>query len=214
MSAAGVVSAAKSYVLFGNRMSRIGNQPIDVPSGVKVEINDRLVKVSGPKGTLDWTVPNPITAAVDGSVVTVARPNDERASRALHGLSRALIANMVKGVHVGYEIKLEIYGTGYNCKKQGTQLHLNIGFMGRGRDRAAQYMIDIPASLEIDIQTESARGDSDPARFAVRGCDKQEVGQFAAEIRKLRKPDPYKGKGIRYAGEQVKRKAGKVFAGS
>lgn len=214
MSAAGAVSAAKFCVPFGNRMSRIGNQPIDVPAGVKVEIHDRLVKVSGPKGALNWTVPSPITATVDGSTVKVARPNDERASRALHGLSRALIANMVKGVHEGYEVKLEIYGTGYNCKKQGKQLHLNIGYMGRGRGRAAQYMIDIPAGLEIDIQTEAARGDQDPARFAIRGCDKQGVGQFAAEIRKLRKPDPYKGKGIRYAGEQIKRKAGKVFAGS
>ena len=112
---------------------------------------------------------------------------------------------MVRGVTEGYEIKLEIYGTGYNVKKQGTQLWLNVGFVGRGHNRPAQFMIEIPPGIEVDIQTEAAR-------FTVKGIDKQAVGQFAAELRKLRKPEPYKGKGIRYAGEQIRRKAGKVFA--
>jgi large subunit ribosomal protein L6 len=119
---------------------------------------------------------------------------------------------MVQGVTEGYEIKLEVYGTGYSVKKQGRQLWLNIGFVGRGHNRPAQFMIDIPAGIEVDIQTEAARGDTDPARFSVKGIDKQAIGQFAAELRNLRKPEPYKGKGIRYAGEQIRRKAGKVFA--
>ena len=140
------------------------------------------------------------------------RPDDQPESRALHGLSRALITNMVTGVTDGYEKKLEIYGTGFNVKKQGQQLYLNLGFVGRGHNRPAQFMVDIPAGVEVVIETEAARGDTEPARFSVRGIDKQAVGQFAAELRKLRKPEPYKGKGIRYAGEQIRRKAGKVFA--
>lgn len=194
-------------------MSRVGNKPVPVPSAVKVDLTGRQVKVSGPKGNLSWAVPAPIDVALDGGQVVVRRPDDVPRNRALHGLSRALIANMVKGVAEGYEKKLEIYGTGYGCKVQGRELHLNIGFMGRGLNRPAQFMFEIPEGLEVDIQVPAARGNTEPARFTVRGADKQQVGQFAAEIRKLRRPEPYLGKGIRYAGEHIRRKAGKVFAG-
>ncbi len=194
-------------------MSRIGNKPVPVPPAVKVDLTGRQVKVSGPKGNLSWAVPAPIDVALDGGQVVVRRPDDVPRNRALHGLSRALIANMVKGVAEGYEKKLEIYGTGYGCKVQGRELHLNIGFMGRGLNRPAQFAFEIPEGLEVDIQVPAARGNTEPARFTVRGADKQQVGQFAAEVRKLRRPEPYLGKGIRYAGEHIRRKAGKVFAG-
>lgn len=194
-------------------MSRIGKKPVPLPSAVKTEISGRTIKLTGPKGSSAWTAPAPISLAVEGGTVVVTRADDAKESRALHGLSRALIANMVKGVTDGYEIKLEIYGTGYNVKTQGTQLLLNVGFMGRGFNKPAQFMIDIPAGLKVDVEVPAARGENEPAKFTVRGIDKQQVGQFAAEIRKLRKPEPYKGKGIRYAGEYVRRKAGKVFAG-
>jgi len=193
-------------------MSRIGKQPVSIPAGVKVHLDGRAVKVSGPKGELNWTAPPPVFIELTDGAVVVTRPDDEPRSRAMHGLTRSLIANMVEGVSKGYEIKLEVYGTGYSAKKQGAQLWLNCGYMGRGHNKPAQFMIDIPEGLEIDVATEAARGDTDPAKFAVKGIDKQQVGQFAAEIRKIRKPEPYKGKGIRYAGEQVRRKAGKVFA--
>ncbi|MFQ5804951.1 MAG: 50S ribosomal protein L6 [Phycisphaerae bacterium] len=193
-------------------MSRIGKKPVPVPAGVKVKIAGRDVSVSGPKGTLAWTAPEPIEVGLGDNQVVVRRPDDQPQNRALHGLSRALIANMVTGVTKGYVKKLEIYGAGFSVKKQGQQLWLNVGFVGRGHNRPAQFMIEIPAGIEVDVETEAARGDSDPAKFSVRGIDKQAVGQFAAELRKLRKPEPYKGKGLRYAGEQIRRKAGKVFA--
>jgi large subunit ribosomal protein L6 len=193
-------------------MSRIGKKPVRLPTGVKVNVTGRGIRVSGPKGDLSWTVPDPIEIELGNNEVAVRRPDDQPQNRALHGLSRALVANMVTGVTEGYEKKLEIYGTGFSVRKQGQRLHLNLGFMGRGHNRPAQFMIDIPANLEVAIETETARGDTEPARFSVRGIDKQAVGQFAAELRKLRKPEPYKGKGIRYAGEQIRRKAGKVFA--
>jgi large subunit ribosomal protein L6 len=194
-------------------MSRVGNKPVPIPPAVKVDLTGRQVKVSGPKGHLNWTVPAPIEIALDGGQVVVRRPDNMPRNRALHGLSRALIANMVTGVAEGYEKKLEIYGTGYGCKVQGRELHLNIGFMGRGLNRPAQFVFQIPEGLEVDIQVPAARGNTEPARFTVRGADKQQVGQFAAEVRKLRRPEPYLGKGIRYAGEHIRRKAGKVFAG-
>lgn len=194
-------------------MSRVGKKPVPIPSGVKVDVSGRRVQAGGPKGNLVWTAPEPISVALEGNQLVVSRPNDERRNRALHGLSRALIANMVKGVSEGYEIGLEIYGTGYGCKLEGKQLHLNVGFMGRGVGRKAQFMVDIPDGLTVEVKVPAARGDTDPAKFVVRGADKQAVGQFAAEVRKLRKPEPYKGKGIRYAGEHVRRKSGKVFAG-
>ncbi len=195
-------------------MSRIGNKPVSVPKGVKIELAGSLLKVSGPKGQLTWTLPSPITAAVEGSTVVVRRPDDATRNRALHGLSRALLANMVKGVAEGYSIGMEIYGTGFNCKVDGKTLLLNIGFMGRGVGHKAQFEIPIPAGLEVTVATPVAKGNTEPARFTVSGPDKQAVGQFAAEVRKLRKPEPYLGKGVRYAGEHIRRKAGKVFAGA
>ena len=193
-------------------MSRIGRKPVPIPSGVTVKLAGRGINVSGPKGNLAWTVPEPIEVALQDDQLIVRRPDDQPANRALHGLSRALIANMITGVAQGYAMNLEVYGAGYSVKKQGTQLMLNAGFMGRGHNRPAQFIIEIPPGIDVDITTEAARGDTDPARFSIRGIDKQAVGQFAAELRKIRKAEPYKGKGIRYAGEQVRRKAGKVFA--
>ncbi len=195
-------------------MSRIGKQPIALPSGVKIDVAGQAVNVQGPKGKLSWTLPAGINAAVADGRLNVTRVNDLAQSRALHGLSRALLNNMVKGVLSGYEQKLEVHGTGYSVKVAGKQLLLNIGFMGRGVGRAAQFIIDIPEGISVDVEVQAARGENEPAKFTVKGIDKQAVGQFAAELRKLRKPEPYKGKGLRYGGERVRRKAGKVFAGS
>jgi len=194
-------------------MSRIGKKPIPVPGSVKVEITGQAVKVSGPKGNLFWEIPQPITAAVRDKEVVVERPNDLAQNKALHGLSRALVANMIQGCAEGFSISLEVYGTGYNVGVEGRKLMLNIGYMGRGVGRKAQYEVPIPDGVEVKIGTPVARGNTEPARLTVSGPDKQAVGQFAAEVRKLRKPEPYLGKGIRYAGEQIRRKAGKVFAG-
>jgi large subunit ribosomal protein L6 len=194
-------------------MSRIGNKAVPIPAGVKVEVAGQGVRVSGPKGKLAWDVPIPITAAVEQNHVVVKRPNDIAQTRALHGLSRALIANMVKGVAEGYQIGLEIYGTGYNVKADGRRLLLNCGFMGRGVGKTAQFDLPMPEGVDVKVEVPAARGNTEPARFIICGPDKQAVGQFAAEIRKLRKPEPYLGKGIRYVGERVRRKAGKVFAG-
>ncbi len=195
-------------------MSRVGKKPVPIPAGVKVDVSGgRTISVTGPKGNLSWTAPTPISVAVAGSAINVTRPDDARQTRALHGTTRALIANMVEGVAKGYEIGLEVYGTGYTCKLQGRKLLLNLGYMGRGVGRTAQFMIDLPAGVDVQVLAESARGENEPARFVVKGPDKYSVGQFAAELRRLRKPEPYKGKGVRYAGEQIKRKAGKVFAG-
>ncbi len=194
-------------------MSRIGNKPIPIPKGVKIELARQGVKVSGPKGDLSWTVPEPIRATVEDDNVVVRRPDDVARNRALHGLTRALIASMVKGVAEGYRIGLEIYGTGYSAKVDGKSLLLNCGFMGRGVGKKAQFEIPIPPGLEIKVDVPVARGNNEPAKLSVNGPDKQAVGQFAAEVRKIRKPEPYLGKGIRYAGEHVRRKAGKVFAG-
>lgn len=193
-------------------MSRIGRKPIPLPAGVNVEVAGRTVNVVGPRGRLSWTVPPPVRVGLDGGQVVVSRAGDDKATRALHGLTRALIANMVRGVHEGYEIRMEIYGTGYSVRAQGRQLLLNLGYMGLGGGRPAQFVLEIPEGLQVDVEVQAARGENEPARFRIRGVDKQLVGQFAAEIRKLRKPEPYKGKGVRYAGEQIRRKAGKVFA--
>lgn len=197
-------------------MSRVGKQPITVPGGVTVSVAGRVVSVSGPKGKLNWE--HPATAAVvyddKAKVITVTREQDTKQSRANHGLTRSLIANMVAGVAKGYEKRLEIYGTGYNCKLQGRTLHLNVGFMGRRRGIGSQFELPVPDGVEIDIEKEASRGDTEPALLTVKGFDKQRVGQFAAEIRALRKTEPYKGKGIRYKGEVVRRKQGKALAGA
>jgi large subunit ribosomal protein L6 len=195
-------------------VSRIGKKPVALPDGVQVTLDRQTVRVKGPKGELSWTAPQRVTLSYDAGekAVKVARASDERRDRALHGLARALIQNMVVGVTKGYERALEIYGTGYSCKLDGKRLLLNLGYMGRGVNAPAQFQIPIPEGLNVEVLVPAARGESDPAKFVVRGTNKWLVGQFAAEIRKLREPEPYQGKGVRYAGEQIKRKAGKAFA--
>ena len=197
-------------------MSRVGKQPITVPDGVVVKLAGREVSVKGPKGQLTWQHPFTAKVAYDEGAKTLAvtRLDDSKQSRANHGLTRALIANMVTGVSTGYEKRLEIYGTGYNCKLQGRTLHLNVGFMGRRRGIGSQFELTVPDGVEVVVEREAARGDTEPAQLAIKGFDKQAVGEFAAEIRALRKTEPYKGKGIRYRGEHVKRKQGKALAGS
>jgi large subunit ribosomal protein L6 len=178
-------------------MSRIGKLPIPVPSGVDVAVDDSLVTVKGPKGTLSHSVAAPITISrgEEGTVV-VTRPDDERESRSLHGLTRTLIANMVTGVTDGYEKRLEIVGVGYRVLSKGpTQLEFQLGY---------SHSITFHAPEGITFTVDG------PTRLGVQGIDKQLVGEVAANIRKLRKPEPYKGKGVRYAGEQIRRKVGKA----
>ena len=187
-----------------------------VPEGVNVAIAQSLVKVTGPKGELSFDLPEQIEATwrqEDRSILVSPRGGLRRA-RALHGMSRSLIAGMVTGVSQGFHKRLLIYGTGYGCSVSGRQLHLNCGFMGRGGKNKAQFMLDIPAGLEVEVEVPAARGDTDPAKVVIRGCDKRLVGQFAAECRRTRPPEPYKGKGVRYAGEYVRRKVGKAFGGA
>jgi large subunit ribosomal protein L6 len=176
-------------------MSRIGKQPIAVPSGVDVTIADRHVTVKGPKGTLEHDVPETITVARDGDDLLVTRPDDERENRSLHGLTRSLVANMVAGVSAGFTRELEIVGVGYRAVAQGpTKLELQLGF-------SHPVTVDAPEGITFEVPA--------PTRITVQGADKQLVGQVAADIRKIRKPEPYKGKGIRYSDERVLRKAGK-----
>ena len=177
-------------------MSRIGRLPIQIPSGVDVDITDRVVTVKGPKGTLTHTVAEPISIEKgDDGALHVSRPNDENKSRALHGLSRTLIANMVTGVTEGYAKTLEIVGTGYRVQAKGSDLEFALGF-------SHPVNVSAPEGISFEVQA--------PTRFVVRGIDKQKVGEVAANIRKLRKPEPYKGKGVRYQGENVRRKVGKA----
>ena len=177
-------------------MSRIGRLPVTVPSGVVVTIDGQAVTVKGPKGSLSLTVPEPISVdRGDDGVVEVKRPNDEREARSLHGLTRSLINNMVVGVTDGYEKKLEIHGTGYRVANQSGSLVFSLGY-------SHSITVDAPEGIAFVVEA--------PTRFSVQGIDKQRVGEVAANIRKLRKPEPYKGKGIRYAGEQVRRKVGKA----
>jgi large subunit ribosomal protein L6 len=176
-------------------MSRIGRMPVTVPSGVDVTINGRAVTVKGPKGTLSMEVASPIEVAQSDGTITVTRPSDEGEIRALHGLSRSLIANMVTGVTDGYRKTLEIVGVGYRVQARGKDLEFSLGF---------SHPVPVTAPEGITFRVES------PTRFVVEGIDKQQVGEVAANIRKLRKPDPYKGKGVRYQGEQIRRKVGKA----
>lgn len=177
-------------------MSRIGKQPIAIPEGVDVVIDGRTVTVRGPKGTLSHTVPEPITVqrGEDGGVL-VARPDDERRSKSLHGLSRTLVNNMVIGVSQGYEKRMEIHGVGYRVVLKGSDLEFSLGY---------SHPVPVRAPEGITFTVEG------PTRFAVAGINKQAVGEVAATIRKLRRPDPYKGKGVRYAGEKIRRKVGKT----
>ena len=176
-------------------MSRIGRMPVTVPSGVDVTINGREVTVKGPKGTLSLEVAAPIEVAKADGTITVTRPSDEGEIRALHGLSRSLIANMVTGVTDGYRKTLEIVGVGYRVQARGKDLEFALGF---------SHPVPVAAPEGITFRVES------PTRFVVEGIDKQQVGEVSANIRKLRKPDPYKGKGVRYQGEQIRRKVGKA----
>jgi large subunit ribosomal protein L6 len=177
-------------------MSRIGKLPITVPSGVEITIDGRTVTAKGPKGTLSHTVIEPITVERDDDgAVLVQRPDEERETRAYHGLSRSLVNNIVVGVSAGYEKKLEIHGVGYRVQLKGANLEFALGY---------SHPVVIEPAEGISFAVES------PTRFSVSGIDKQLVGETAANIRKLRRPDPYKGKGVRYAGEQVRRKVGKT----
>jgi len=177
-------------------MSRIGKVPVPVPAGVDVTIDGALVTVKGPKGTLTHSIASPIDVSRDDDgALVVTRPNDERDSRSLHGLTRTLLANLVTGVTEGYEKKLEIVGTGYRVVAKGSDLEFALGF-------SHPVVVSAPAGITFAVET--------PTRFSVSGIDKQQVGEVAANIRKIRKPEPYKGKGVRYAGEVVKRKAGKA----
>ena len=176
-------------------MSRIGKLPVPVPAGVDVTISGALVTVKGPKGTLDHTVPAPLTVALDDGTLTVSRPDDERLSKSLHGLTRTLLSNMITGVTEGYEKKLEIVGTGFRVVAKGSNLEFALGF---------SHPVVVEAPEGISFTVESAN------KFSVSGINKQQVGEVAANIRKIRKPEPYKGKGVRYAGEQVRRKVGKA----
>ncbi len=196
-------------------MSRIGNKAISIPAGVKVDLRAPQVMITGPKGNLSWSYPGGVNVVHDTAKnqIRVERTNDLKQSRANHGLTRALLNNMVRGVTEGYRKELHVYGTGFNVNVQGQRLLLNIGYMGRGHGKPAQFDLPIPAGVTVKVLVPAARGESDPAKFEISGIDKQAVGQFAAEVRKLRKPEPYLGKGIRYSDEVVKKKAGKAFAG-
>ena len=177
-------------------MSRIGKAPIPVPSGVEVTIDGRRVAVKGPKGELDLEVPGEITVRQDGEELVVERPDDERQSRALHGLARSLVNNMVVGVSEGFSKELQIVGVGYRAAAKGSDgLELQLGF-------SHPVNVTAPAGITFDVP--------EPTRIIVSGTDKQVVGQVAADIRSYRKPEPYKGKGVRYLGEYVARKAGKA----
>ena len=176
-------------------MSRIGKQPVAVPAGVDVSIDGQHVTVKGPKGTLEHTVAEPIAVSFDDGVISVTRPDDERKSRSLHGLTRTLIDNMVVGVTQGYSKAMEIVGTGYRVAAKGSNLEFSLGY---------SHTIVVSAPEGITFAVES------PTKFSVNGINKQQVGEVAANIRKLRKPEPYKGKGVRYADENVRRKAGKA----
>ena len=179
-------------------MSRIGRMPIAVPAGVDVKIDGNIVTVKGPKGTLTRTVNENITVALDNGVITVTRPNDQKENRSLHGLTRTLIANMIVGVSEGFKKELEINGIGYRAAKQGKDLVLNIGY---------SHNVVVPEIEGISIEVPS------PNKIIISGPDKQKVGQFAAEVRGKRPPEPYKGKGIKYIDEVIRRKEGKAGKG-
>lgn len=180
-------------------MSRIGKKPIEIPAGVEVKLDGAKVTVKGAKGTLEHTVTGDIKVAVEGNQVVVTRPNDQKENRSLHGLTRTLIANMVEGVSKGYSKELDVVGVGYRVAKQGKSLVMNLGF-------SHQVTVDEIEGISIEVPN--------PNKIIISGADKQAVGQFAAEVRKKRPPEPYKGKGIRYTDEVVRRKEGKAGKGA
>lgn len=177
-------------------MSRIGKQPVPVPAGVDVVIDGQSVSVKGPKGSLGLSVAEPITVArSDDGTILISRPDDERRSRSLHGLSRTLVANLITGVTEGYTTKMEIFGVGYRVQQKGSNLEFALGY-------SHPVVIEAPEGITFAVET--------PTKFSVSGIDKQQVGQISSNIRRLRRPDPYKGKGVRYEGEQIRRKVGKT----
>ncbi|MGB2811486.1 MAG: 50S ribosomal protein L6 [Mycobacterium sp.] len=177
-------------------MSRIGKQPVPIPAGVDVVIDGQSVSVKGPKGTLELAVAEPITVARgDDGTILISRPDDERRSRSLHGLSRTLVANLVTGVTEGYTTKMEIFGVGYRVQQKGSNLEFALGY-------SHPVLIEAPEGITFAVES--------PTKFSVTGIDKQKVGQISSNIRRLRRPDPYKGKGVRYEGEQIRRKVGKT----
>ena len=177
-------------------MSRIGKQPVPIPAGVDVVIDGQSVSVKGPKGTLELAVAEPITVARgDDGTILISRPDDERRSRSLHGLSRTLVANLVTGVTEGYTTKMEIFGVGYLVQQKGSNLEFALGY-------SHPVLIEAPEGITFAVES--------PTKFSVTGIDKQKVGQISSNIRRLRRPDPYKGKGVRYEGEQIRRKVGKT----
>ena len=178
-------------------MSRIGKAPIPIPQGVEIKRAGSTVEVKGPKGTLSYTIPEGVSIQVDDGVIHVTRKGNAKRERSLHGLSRTLIANMVTGVTAGFEKALEIVGIGYRAALQGRNLQLSLGY-------SHPVIYPVPEGIEVEVEKQN--------KITVKGIDKQQVGQVAAEIRSFRKPEPYKGKGIRYVGEQVRRKAGKAKA--
>ena len=179
-------------------MSRIGRKPIDVPSGVDVKINGNHITVKGPKGTLERDFHKDMSVVLDGSVINVNRPSEDKEHKSLHGLTRTLIANMVEGVHKNFTKELEINGVGYRAAKQGSNLVMNLGF---------SHQVIMPEIPGIKIEVPQ------PNRITIIGPDKEQVGQFAAEVREKRPPEPYKGKGIKYVGETIIRKEGKAGKG-
>ena len=178
-------------------MSRIGKQPVTIPAGVKVAVSGQTVKVEGPKAKLEQVVHENITVAVDGTTINVTRPDDTRVNRALHGLTRALVQNMVTGVSTGFTKRLKVEGVGYQAAMKGKAVELTVGFANR-------ILHTPPDGVTVAVP--------DPTTIVVTGADKQAVGQFAADVRQSKKPEPYKGKGIRYENEVVRRKEGKSFA--
>ncbi len=180
-------------------MSRIGKKPITIPAGVDVKINGSEVTVKGPKGELKNTFNPDINIAIEGTEIIVTRPSDEKNHRALHGLTRTLIANMVEGVTNGYTKELEVNGVGYRVQKQGKDLVMNLGY---------SHQVIMPEVAGITIEVPA------PNKIIISGADKQQVGQFAAEVREKRPPEPYKGKGIKYVGEYIRRKEGKAAKGA
>lgn len=180
-------------------MSRIGRKPIDVPSGVEVKLDGRHITVKGPKGTLEQDLHPDMIVKVEGNVINVERPSEDKLHKSLHGLTRTLVSNMVVGVSEGFKKELEIQGVGYRCAKQGKDLVMNLGY---------SHQVIVPEIDGITIEVPAQN------RIVIHGADKQKVGQFAAEVRKKRPPEPYKGKGVRYLGEYVQRKEGKAGKGS
>ena len=180
-------------------MSRIGRKPINIPAGVTVTINDGVIEVKGPKGTLDLNYNPAMTVEVQGEEIVVTRPNDEKTNRSLHGLTRTLIANMIVGVTEGYKKELEVNGVGYRVEKKGKQCIMNLGY---------SHKVIMEDNEDITIEV------PDPNKIIIVGIDKQKVGQFAAEVREKRPPEPYKGKGIKYKEEHIRRKEGKAGKGA